>query len=99
MTEGRGRHSSRMKRRAAIKESQSNLEVCLVGAEVDGHEGEPDDACGVHGERDVLGLVEVLGDLARLERVDGAQQHEHHVVHERQRDRRVRTLHHSNSSL
>ncbi len=32
-------------------------------AEVDGHEGEPDDASGVHREADELGLVEVLWHL------------------------------------
>ena len=44
----------------------------LSRAEVDGDEGEPDDAGGVHGEADELGLVEGLGDFARQYGVDGA---------------------------
>lgn len=46
--------------------------VVVVGAEVDGHKGQPDDARGVHGKADVFGFVEVLRDLAGLERVQGA---------------------------
>lgn len=56
--------------------------VVVVGAEVDGYEGQPDDARRVHGEADVLGLVEVLRDLARLEGVQGAHQDQEHVVHQ-----------------
>ena len=55
----------------------------MVGREVDGHEGAPHNARAVHGEGDVLGLVEVLRDVARLEGVDGAQHDEEHVVEER----------------
>lgn len=64
--------------------------VIVVGAEVDGHEGQPDDARRIHGEADVLGLVEVLRDLAGLERVQGTHQDQEHVVDERhhQRERR-----------
>jgi len=43
----------------------------LCRAEVDGDEGKPDDAGGVHGETDELGLVEGLGDLAGQDGVDG----------------------------
>lgn len=56
--------------------------VVIVGAEVDGHEGKPDNARGVHSEADVLGLVEVLRDLARLEGIQGAHQDQEHVVDE-----------------
>lgn len=56
--------------------------VVVVGAEVDGHEGQPDDARGVHGEADVFGLVEVLRDLAGLERVQSTHQDQEHVVDE-----------------
>ena len=49
--------------------------------EVDGHEGQPDDAGRVHGEADELGLVEVLGDLPGLDGVEGADGDENHVVH------------------
>ena len=58
----------------------------MVGAEKDGDEGEPDDARAVHCEADVLGLVEVLGDLARLEGVPRAQEYEDHVVSEAEQD-------------
>ena len=56
--------------------------IIVVGAEVYGYEGQPDDAGGVHGEADVLGLVEVLRYLARLERVESAHEDEEHVVDE-----------------
>lgn len=54
--------------------------VVVVSAEVNGHEGQPNDAGAVHGEANVFGLVEVLGDLARLESVVGAQYDKQHVV-------------------
>ena len=54
----------------------------MVGPKEDGYEGEPDDAGGVHGEADVLGLVEVGGDLPGLDGVDGAEEDEDHVVHQ-----------------
>ena len=44
----------------------------LCRAEVDWDEGQPDDAGGVHGEADELGLVEGLGDLAGKDSVHGA---------------------------
>ncbi|RUS85536.1 hypothetical protein EGW08_006679, partial [Elysia chlorotica] len=55
----------------------------MVCTKVDGHKRHPDDAGTVHGERDVLGLVKVLWNLARLERVDGAQNDEEDVVQQR----------------
>ena len=54
----------------------------MVGPEEDGYEGEPDDAGGVHREADVLGLVEVGGDLPGLDGVDSAEEDEDHVVHQ-----------------
>jgi len=45
----------------------SDLEIFAVGAEVDGNEGQPNDAGRIHRERDVLGLVEVLRDVAGLD--------------------------------
>ena len=60
--------------------------VVVLGAEEDGDECEPDDAGAVHGEADVLGLVEVLGDLARLEGVPRAEEYEDHVVSEAEQD-------------
>ncbi len=56
--------------------------VVVFGPEEDGNEGEPDDACAVHGESDVLGLVEVLRDLPGLECVPGAEEDEDAVVGE-----------------
>lgn len=78
---------------AAIRRrSATHSVVWLVHAEIDGDEGEPDDAGGVHGEGDVLGLVEVGGDAARLERVDGAQTDEDHVVEQGERHGQVGAL-------
>lgn len=45
-------------------------------------ESQPDDACGVHGEPDELGLVEVLRAFACFEGVDGAKDDEDAVVGE-----------------
>lgn len=50
-----------------------------VAPEVDRHEGYPNHAGGVHGEADELGLVEVLGDVAGLHRVQRAEQYEDEV--------------------
>ena len=63
--------------------------VVVVRAEVDGDEREPHDARAVHGEADVLCLVEVLRDLSRAERVERAQYDEEHVVEEREDERQV----------
>ena len=57
--------------------------------EVDWDKGQPDDARRVHGEGYELGLVEVLGHLARLDGVHGAHHDQHHVVDERHQERRV----------
>jgi len=56
----------------------------VVRSEVDGNESEPDDASRVHREADMLRLVEVLGNLARLDRVHRADDDQKHVVRERQ---------------
>ena len=58
----------------------------MICSKEDGNESQPDDARGVHGEPNVLGLVEVLGNLPGLEGVDGAQDDEDHVVHQRHDD-------------
>lgn len=55
----------------------------MVGPEVDGDESRPHDARAVHCESDVLGLVKVLRNFARLESVHRAQDDEKHVVEER----------------
>ena len=51
------------------------------GAEVEGDEGEPDDAGCVHREPDELGLVEVLRHLPGLDGVEGAHRDQNHAVH------------------
>ena len=56
--------------------------VVVLRHEEDGDEGHPDDAGRVHGEADVLGLVEVLGGLAGLDGVPRAEEDEEHVVAE-----------------
>lgn len=61
--------------------------LVVGGAEVDGDEGEPDDAGRVHGEADVLGLVEVFRDLARLECVQRAEGDEQEVEEQRRHER------------
>ena len=55
-------------------------------AEVDGNERQPDDAGCIHRESDVLRLVEILGNFARLHRVHGAHGDQQHVVDERQQE-------------
>lgn len=40
----------------------------VVGAEVDGYKGQPDNTGGVHGEGNVLSLVEISWDVAGLRR-------------------------------
>lgn len=47
----------------------AHSELALPRAEVDHNEAEPEDAVGVHRERDVLRLVEVLGHIAHLREV------------------------------
>ena len=50
----------------AEADAEAHGDDLVVGAEVDGHEGQPDDAGGVHSEGDVLGLVEVGRNVAGL---------------------------------
>ena len=52
----------------------------VLSRKVDGHEGEPQDTCTVHGESDVSRFVEVLGNLSRFERVDGTSYNEEQIV-------------------
>ncbi len=52
----------------------------VVGAEVDRHKGQPDNTGGVHGEGDVLGLVEVGRDVASFKCIIGAAENEQAVV-------------------
>ncbi len=55
--------------------------VRVARAKVEWHEGEPDDAGGVHGETDELRLVEVFRYFSRLDRVHRAHGNQHHIVH------------------
>lgn len=52
----------------------------VVGAKIDGYEGQPDDARGVHRKGNVFGLVEVGRDVACLEGIVGAAHDEQAVV-------------------
>jgi hypothetical protein len=60
--------------------------VVVLSAEKYWNEREPDDASAVHGESNVFGLVEVLRDLSRFERVPRAEEDKDHVVHEADED-------------
>ena len=55
----------------------------VVGAEVDGHEGQPDDAGSVHCKGDVFSLVEVGWHVPRLEGIVGAAHDKQAVVAQR----------------
>ena len=58
--------------------------VVMVGSKEYRYECQPDDASGVHGEPDVLGLVEIGGDLPGLDGVHSAQEDQDHVIHQGQ---------------
>lgn len=57
--------------------------VVVDGPEVEGHECEPYDTRGVHGESDELGFVEIFRNLARLDRINRAGCDQGNVVHQR----------------
>lgn len=61
----------------------------VVAAKVDRHKCEPDYAGGVHGEGDVLGFVEVGGNVAGFEGVVGAAHDEQTVVSQRSHNTKV----------
>lgn len=54
--------------------------VIVVCPKVNRNKSQPNDAGGVHGEPDVLGLVEVFGNFASFESVQSAEDDEDHVV-------------------
>ena len=60
--------------------------LLVLAAEVDGEEAQPDDARRVHGEPDELGLVEVLGQVPRLDGVQRAHEDEEEVEAQRHDD-------------
>ena len=61
----------------------------IQGAKVDWYERQPDYTRRVHGKSYKFGLVEVLGNLSRLHRVDGAYDDQQHIVDERNEERNV----------
>lgn len=67
-------------REARAQAERDDLEVA---AEEERYESEPNDARRVHAEADELGLVEVLGQIARSHRVERAHCHQAHVVADR----------------
>lgn len=73
--------SQNIKRSRLVKWLTSSHLLCgLRRAEEDGHEGQPHDAGGVHGEADGLGFVEGLGDASAFDGVNSARDHEQDAV-------------------
>jgi len=64
----------------------------LLGTEVEDDERDPDDAGRVHGESDEFGLVEVLRQISRLERVQRAHSDQQQIDAERDEHSDVRVL-------
>lgn len=72
--------------------------LCRLGrAKEDGDEGQPHNTCGVHGEADGLGLVEVLWHVPGFDGVDGTCDHQKDAVAQRTDHLQVRdvTLQHA----
>jgi len=70
-------------------ERRAHLLRGLRGAEEDRDEGQPNDAGGVHGEADGLGLVEGLRHASGFDGVDRAGDHEQHAVAQQADERQV----------
>ena len=70
----------------AERDGDGHGHLLVLPAEVDGEEPQPDDAGGVHGEPDKLGLVEVLRQVPRLDGVQRAHEDEEEVEAERDDD-------------
>ena len=68
---------------------ECNYLVSVGCSEVNGQEGQPDDTRGVHGESNEFRLVKVLGDLACLDGVDGANDDEQHIEDLTEEQRRI----------
>ena len=64
----------------------------FLGAEMENDEGDPDDAGSVHSKANELGFVEVLGQVARLERVQRAHGNQQQIKPERHEHSHVRVL-------
>ena len=73
-------------------ERDARADSLQVDREVDGEEANPHDARGVHREADELGLVKVLGQVARFDRVQRAQADEQHVGRVRRHHERAPEL-------
>jgi len=84
----RGEHAAQSHRHAEAHGERRGDDL-VVAAEVDGHKRQPDDARGVHGEGDVLGLVEIRRDVAGLEGVVSAAHDQQAVVAQRGHDAHV----------
>ena len=84
-----GHEHAAQRHRGAQAHREAHGDDLVVAAEVDWHEGQPDDAGGIHGEGDVLGLVEVGRHVARLEGVEGAAEDEQAVVAQRRHHAQV----------
>ena len=76
----------------AETDRQTHGDHLVLAAEVDRHEGQPDDARRVHGEADELRLVEVLREVARLDGVQRAEDDEEDVEAERHNDAFLRLI-------
>lgn len=50
----------------AQADTEAHGDDFVVGTKVDGYKGQPDYTCGVHGEGDVLCLIEISRDVAGL---------------------------------
>ena len=55
--------------------------VIMIGPKEYWYEGKPHNAGGVHGEPNVLGLVEVWWNLPGLDCIHSAEQNQYHVVY------------------
>ena len=61
------------------QEEKKQLVVGPLCGEIGGYKSQPDDQCGVDTQGDVPGLVEVVGEFAGLDGVDGAEEEQDHV--------------------
>ncbi len=65
---------------SAEANGETHGDYLVVWPEINWHESQPDNAGGVHGERDVFGLVEIGRDVAGLKGVEGAAENKQPVV-------------------
>ena len=53
----------------------------MSSSKVERHKCQPDDAGGVHGEANILGLVEIIRNLSCLDGVNSTNSDQDHAVH------------------